>query len=79
MPDNATVSCEALGNNALPYGTAVEGTELYCHNTEGDRNSIVGHASCRMDVTRLEQRAYIRTAVLRGRSSVQKASNKSIV
>ena len=35
--------------------TAVEGSELYCYNTENDRNSVVSQASCRMDVTRLEQ------------------------
>ena len=31
--------------------TAVEGSELYCYNTEGDRNSFVSQESCRMDVT----------------------------
>ena len=35
--------------------TALEGSELYCYNTEGDRISAVSQASCRMDVTRLEQ------------------------
>jgi hypothetical protein len=34
--------------------TAVEGSELYCYNTEGDRNSAASQALCRMDVTRLE-------------------------
>ena len=34
---------------------AVEGSELYCYNKEGDWNSVVSQASCRMDVTRLEQ------------------------
>ena len=34
----------------------IEGSELYCYNTEGDRNLVVSQASCRMDVTRLEQR-----------------------
>ena len=38
--------------------TAVEGSEIYCCNTGGDRNSVVSQASCRMDVARLEQRAY---------------------
>ena len=33
----------------------VEGNELSYYNTEGDRNSVVSHASCRMDVTQLEQ------------------------
>ena len=37
--------------------TAEEGSELYCCNTEGNRNSVVGQALCRIDVTRLEQRA----------------------
>ena len=36
--------------------TGVEGRELYCYNTEGDRNSVASQESCRMDVTRLEQR-----------------------
>ena len=47
-------------------GTAVEGSELYCYNTEGDGNSVVSQASCRMNVTRLEHCAYIKKAVLRG-------------
>ena len=38
--------------------TLVEGSGLYCYNREDDGNSVVGQASCRMDVTRLEQRAY---------------------
>ena len=50
----------------LYVDTAVEGTELYCYNTKGDRNSIVSQVSCSMNVTRLEQRAYIKIAVLRG-------------
>jgi hypothetical protein len=29
----------------LYVDTAVEGSELYCYNTEGDRNSIVSQAS----------------------------------
>ena len=37
--------------------TAVEGSELYCYNT-GDINPAVSQESCRMDVTRLEQRVY---------------------
>jgi hypothetical protein len=28
--------------------TAVEDSEVNCYNTEGDRNSIVSQASCRM-------------------------------
>ena len=47
--------------------TVVEGSELHCYNTEGDRNSVVSQASCRMDVTRLEQRACIKIAMPRGR------------
>ena len=35
--------------------TAVEGSELQCYNTEGDRNSVVCQASKRMNVTRPEQ------------------------
>jgi hypothetical protein len=38
--------------------TAVESSELYCYNTEGDINSVVSQASCKMEVTRLEQHAY---------------------
>ena len=34
--------------------TVVEGSELHCYNIEGDRNSVVSEASCRMDVTQLE-------------------------
>jgi hypothetical protein len=39
--------------------------------TEGDRNLVVSQASCRMDVIRLEQRAYIKIAVLRGRNAIE--------
>ena len=38
--------------------TAVEDSEFYCYNKEGDRNSIGSQALCRMDMTELEQRAY---------------------
>jgi hypothetical protein len=41
---------------------AVEGSELYFYNTEGDRILIVSQTSCRMDVTRLEWHAYIKIA-----------------
>ena len=34
--------------------TPAEGCELYYNNTEGNRNSVVSQASCRMDVTRPE-------------------------
>ena len=47
--------------------TALEGSELFCYNTESDRNSVVSQASCRI-CDRLEQRAYIRMPVLRGRN-----------
>ena len=30
---------------------AVASSELYCYKTEGDGNSVVSQASCRMDVT----------------------------
>jgi hypothetical protein len=30
---------------------AVEGSEIYCYNTKGDRNSVISQLSCRMDVT----------------------------
>ena len=49
----------------LYVDTEVEGSELHCYNTEGDRNSVVSQASFRMDVIRLEQRVYIKIAVLR--------------
>ena len=35
----------------LYIDTAVEDGELYCYNTEGDRNSVVSQTSCRLDVT----------------------------
>ena len=35
--------------------TAVKGNKLYCYNTKDDRNSVVSQASCKMDVTGLEQ------------------------
>jgi hypothetical protein len=47
----------------------VEGSEIYCDNTEDDRNSVASQASCRMDVTRLEQCAYIKIAMMRGRNA----------
>ena len=56
IPQNKNVS--QLVCNFYYVDTAVEGSELYCYNTEGDRNSVVSQASCRMDVTRLEQCAY---------------------
>jgi hypothetical protein len=35
--------------------TTAEDSELYCYNTEGDKNSVISQVSCRMDVTRLVQ------------------------
>ena len=49
--------------------SAVEGRELHCYNTEGNRNSVVGQTKCKMDVIRLEQRAYIKIAAMRGRNA----------
>jgi hypothetical protein len=37
--------------------STVEDSELYCYKIEDDSNSVVSQASCRLDVTRLEQRA----------------------
>ena len=42
---------------------AVQGSELFCYNTEDNRNS------CRIDVTRLEQCVYIKIAILRGENA----------
>ena len=55
IPQNKNV-CQLVWH--LYVDTAVEGSELYCYNTEGDRNTVVSQESCRMDVTRLEQSAY---------------------
>ena len=48
--------------------TAVEDSQVYCYNTKGNINSVVSQASCIMDVTRLEQRAYNKIAVLQGKN-----------
>ena len=64
IPQNKNV-CQLVWH--LCVDTTVH--ELYWYNTEGDRNSVVSEASCRMDVTRLEQRAYIKIALLRGRNA----------
>ena len=40
--------------------TAVEGSEIYCYDKESDRNSVVSQALCRINVTQLEQHAYIK-------------------
>ena len=44
---------------------------LYCYNTEGDRKSVVSQASCRKDVTRLEQCAHIKIAILLERNATE--------
>ena len=31
--------------------TAIESSEIYCYNTEGDRNSFISQASCRIEIT----------------------------
>ena len=49
--------------------TAVEDSVLYCYNTEDDRNSVVSQTPCRIFVTLLEQRIYVKIAVLRGRNA----------
>jgi hypothetical protein len=36
----------------LYVDSAVEGSEIYCYNTEGDRNPVLSQVSCRIDVTR---------------------------
>jgi hypothetical protein len=38
----------------LYTNTAVDGSELYFYNTEGDINSVVSQASCKMGWTLLE-------------------------
>ena len=48
----------------LNVDTAVENTKLYCYNKEGDRNSVVSQASCRIDVTRLEPNLHILKSVV---------------
>ena len=34
-------------------------SELYCYNTEGDRNSVVSQVSCRKDVNRECQNSHM--------------------
>jgi hypothetical protein len=48
IPQNKNV-CQLVW--LLYINTAVEGSRLYCYNTEGNRNSVVSKVSCRMDVT----------------------------
>ena len=55
IPQNKNVR-QLVWHVQYEYNKA-EGCELYCDNTEGDRNSIVSQ-ECRIDVTRLEQRVY---------------------
>ena len=64
MPQNKNV-CQQVWHCSI-HDTAVENSELYYYNTEGDRNSVVSEVLVSMDVTRLEQCAYIKIAVLRG-------------
>ena len=58
LNDDSTKSeCAPASMALIVYRPAVEYSVFYCYNTEGDRNSVVSQASCRMDVTRLERRA----------------------
>ena len=43
----------------LYVDTAVEDSELYCYNIEGNRNSVVSQASSRMNVIRIEQNSHM--------------------
>ena len=52
--------------------TTVEGSELYCHNTESDRNSVLSQASCIINMTRLEQRGSLKRGGSPRDSSVRK-------
>jgi hypothetical protein len=61
IPQNKNV-CQLVWN----LYTAVEGSELYCYNTEGNRNSAVSKVSYKMDVTRLEQCSYIKIPYCKG-------------
>ena len=67
VPQNKTV--HQLVWHLYHVDTAVEGSELYCYNREDNRNSVLSQALCRMDVTHLEQHAYINIAVLQGRNA----------
>ena len=40
---------------------ALEGKEIYFHNTEGDRNSVVSQVSCRMDAAAVSREMSIFT------------------
>ena len=51
IPQNKNV-CQLVWH--LYVDTAVEGSEMYCYNTEGDRNSVISQASFRMGCTLLE-------------------------
>ena len=61
MPENKDV--HHLLGHLYCIDTAVEGNDVHCYNTEGNRNSVVSQASCKMDVTPIEQYAYIKIAL----------------
>ena len=48
-----------IGKKNLTTQTLQQRAGLYCYNTEGDRNSVVSHAQCRLDVSRLEQNSHM--------------------
>jgi hypothetical protein len=41
LPQNMNV-------HQLKVDSAIDGSELYCYNPEGDRNSVASNVSCRM-------------------------------
>ena len=55
IPQNKNV-CQLVWH-LLHVCIAREDSGLHCHNKEGDRNSAISQASCRMDVTR--RKAYL--------------------
>ena len=77
IPQNKIV--RQLVWHLLYVDTAVEGNELYCYNTEGDRNSVVCQASCKIYVTWLEQCAHIKIATLWGINARDSSLWKGIV
>ena len=63
IPQNKNV-CQLVWHLQYVH-TAVEGSELYCYNTEGDRNTVISQASCRIYyVTGLAQCAYFEREML---------------
>ena len=59
-----------FGNNYYLHRLSRKERKMTCHqnpgsgyNIEGDRSSVVSQPSCRMDVTLLEQRTYLKIAV----------------